>query len=61
MTPRPCHYGGVPVPVSVSVFDLRFGLTRGRVLFGVREFLPRGVEVLLNLLSARVVGAENPI
>ena len=32
-----------------------------RVLFGVREFLPRGVEVLLNLLSAGVVGTEDPI
>ena len=59
---RSCHcsYERAPVPVSVSV-DLWLGLTRGCVLFGVREFPPRGVEVLLNLLSAGVVGAKDPI
>ena len=58
---RSCHccYGRAPIPISVSVY-LWLGLTR-RELFGVREFLPRGVEVLLNLLSAWVVATQNPI
>ena len=57
---RSCHccYGRAPVPILVCRYIYCSVLrAAGRVLFGVREFLPRGVEVLLNLLSAGVVAA----